>query len=142
MVDQLPEVRVYVSFVECLEILWKTQEKALESAENKHSNKFPKFLKIFRNLWKSSEISGSLQKKSANVTKCLKQPSSIFYFFKSLEIIRSLQKISEIVAKCLKQPSSIFEFFLNLQKLLEVFGNLQKKSENVRKFSKQSSNTF
>ena len=37
--------------------------KALESAKNKHSDKFLKFLKIFGNLWKSSE-------KSEKVAKC------------------------------------------------------------------------
>ena len=57
------------------EILWKTYIGTGE-CKNKHSNKFPKFLKIFGNLRKSLE----------KIAKCSKQPSGVFYFFKSLEI--------------------------------------------------------
>ena len=51
-VDQLPgEVRVYVSFVECLEILWKTWENAPESAKTNIPTSF-------RHFSKSSEVFG------------------------------------------------------------------------------------
>ena len=51
-VDQLSgEVRVYVSFVECLEILWKTWENAPESAKTNIPTSF-------RHFSKSSEVFG------------------------------------------------------------------------------------
>ena len=42
-VDQLPEVKVHVFFVECLEIPWKTWEKAPESAKTNIPTSFQKF---------------------------------------------------------------------------------------------------
>ena len=73
------EVRVCVSFVEYLEILLKTLEKAPESVKKQTFQQvseifknFWKSLEVFRNLWKSLEISGSLWKsseKSENVAK-------------------------------------------------------------------------
>ena len=62
-VDQLPEVRVYVCFVECLENFGKCTGEC----KKQHSNKFSKFLKIFGDLWKSLEI---FRKKLENVAKC------------------------------------------------------------------------
>ena len=56
-----------VSFVECLEILRKTYGKAPESAKTN----IPTSFQNFENFRKSLE-------KSENVTKCSKQPSSIF----------------------------------------------------------------
>ena len=62
-VDQLPEVRVHVCFVECLENFGKCTGEC----KKQHFNKFSKFLKIFGDLWKSLEIFG---KKLENVAKC------------------------------------------------------------------------
>ena len=67
VVGLLPEVGVYVSFVECLEILWKTWEKAPESAKTNiptNFRNFENFLKsseIFRSLRTSSEILGKIR---------------------------------------------------------------------------------
>ena len=55
--------------------------KSTGECKNKHSDKFPKVLKIFGNPRKSSEVIGSLRKsteKLGNVAKCSKQTSSVF----------------------------------------------------------------
>ena len=110
------EVRVCVSFVECLEILLKTLEKAPESVKNKHPNKFPKFLKIFGNLRKSSEISGSLWKSSGEIRKCRKALKTTFqhflnFFLKSSEIIGSHWMSLEIFGNCRKVLKTTFQHF-------------------------------
>ena len=79
--------------------------KSSGECKNKHSDKFPKYLKIFGNLLKSSEIFG---KKSENVAKCSRRPSSILKLF--YEIFGSHRKSSE--------------FFECLRKSSENFGNL------------------
>ena len=61
--------------------------------KNKHSDKFPKFLKIFEKLRKSSEILGIFRKSS-----------EVFESFR-----KSLEK-SENVAKWSRLTSSIFSF--------------------------------
>ena len=106
--------------------------KSTGECKNHHSNKFSKFLKIFGNLRKSSEI----------VAKCLKQPFSIFDFFnfrKLLEVFGNLRKSSEEIGKCRKILKTIFrqylKIFKNFWKSSEVFGNARKTSETLGKFS-------
>ena len=120
--------------------------KSTGECKKKHSDKFPKFVNIFGNLFKSSEIFGSLQKSLEKIRECckvLKMTYWLFFIFlknvrKLLEVIRHLWKSSgnfEIVAKCLKQPSSILESFLKSSKIV---GSLRKSSEFFRKNWKMS----
>ena len=115
---------MYVSFAKCLEILWKTWERAPESVKNKHSNKFSKFLIFFENFRKSSEVFGNLRKK---------QPSSISeMFLKSSEIVGSLRKNRKISESSQNDLPTLFE---NFRKPSEVFGNARKTSETLGKLS-------
>ena len=75
-VDQLPEVRIRVSFVECLEILWITEEKPPESTKTNIPTSF------FGNLRKSSEIFGKNRKSSEKTGKCRKVLKTTFQHFK------------------------------------------------------------
>ena len=96
--------------------------KSTGDCKTQHSNKFPKFFKIFGNLRKILEI----------VPKGLKRPSSIFDFlFKSSENVRSHWKSSEVgkIESCRKVIKTIFRQFL------KILGNLRKCSETLEKFS-------
>ena len=88
MVDQLPEAKVHVSFVECLEILWKTKEKAPESAKTNIPTSFQNFL--------------------AKIGKCLKVLKTTFQHFLIIFL-----KISQGRPK---KPSlnRVFKFFLKI----------------------------
>ena len=74
--------------------------KSTGECKNKHSDNFPKFLKIFANLRKSSEIFGK-------IGKCRKVLKTTFQHFKNF-----------------------YEIFGNHRKSSEVFGCLRKSSEN------------
>ena len=110
--------------------------KSTGKCKNKHSDKFPKFLKIF----------GNLRKKSENVARCSRQPSGIFNFLKSSEIIGSLRMSSKIFGQFQKIVAMSFQHFSIFLKSLEIFGKNGKMSEssqndlptvfeNFRKFS-------
>ena len=101
--------------------------KSTGECRNKHSDKFPKFLKIF----------GKDRKMSQSAQDDL--PAFKFFFMKSSEVIGNLRKSSEKFEKCRKVLKTIFRHFLkvfeNFRKSLEVFGNARKTSENLGKFS-------
>ena len=82
--------------------------KSTGECKNKHSDKFPKFLKIFRNLRKSLEIFGSLRKSSKVFGKNRKMSESSqndLPFWKSSEVFGSVRKCSENFGN----PRKIFE---------------------------------
>ena len=120
--------------------------KSTRECKYKHSDKFPKFLKIFGNLCKSSGKIG----KCCKVLKTTFQYFFIFYEIfrnqKSSDVFRCLRKSSEICRKVLKITfqhfCNFFEIFGNYRKSLKIFGSLQKNSENVGKSSKRSSDIF
>ena len=115
--------------------------KSSVESNNKHCDNFPKFLKIFENLRKSSEICGSLQntskvfgnlrKKSEMVAKCSRRPSNIL--IKSSEIVGSLRKSSEVRKRSENKSSEIFG---SAQKCSENLGNHRKFFECNRKLVK------
>ena len=149
------------SFVECFGIIWKTLEKAPESAKNKHSNKFPKFLNLFKNfrkssetigncrkelkttfqhfliLFKSSEIIGSLRMSSDNFGNCRKANNlpAFLKVFEIFEIVGSLRKSSEVFGENRKMSESSQN---DLSTLLKIFGNLRKCAEMLGKLRKPS----
>ena len=84
--------------------------KSTGECKNKHSDKFPKLLKIFGNLRKSSEIFGKNRKMSQSAQDDLR--AFFDFFMKSSEVIGNLQNYSD------------------------VFGNLRKISEICRKVIK------
>ena len=83
--------------------------KSTREYKNKHSDKFPKFLKIFGNLWKSSEKIGECRK----VLKTTFQAFLNFFFeifgnyWKSLEV----RKLSE------SSQNNLPTIFVNFRKL-------------------------
>ena len=58
MVDKLLEVKIHVSFVECLEILWKLRKKH----QRMQKQTFQQVSKIFKIFRKSSEKIGECRK--------------------------------------------------------------------------------
>ena len=72
--------------------------KSTGECKNKHSDKFPKVLKIFGNLLKSSEISGKSRKMSQSAQDDL--PAF-------LNFLRNLRKSSEVFG-CFRKPSEKF----------------------------------
>ena len=123
--------------------------KSTGECKNKHSDKFPKFLKISR---KSLEIFRSLHKSSEKIRKCHKVLKITFQHFqnflrnlwKSSEMFRKNRKMfCKVLIKITLQHSLIFlKIFGNCWKSSEIFRSLGKKLENVRKFSKRSSDNF
>ena len=123
-------------FGNSLDNLWKSTGER----KNKHSNKFPKFLKIF----------GNLREKIGKCRKVLKITFQHFWNFfeifgnctRSSEIFGSLRKNSENVGKLSKRSSNTFwkfsKIFGNLRKCLENFGNPRKIFECNRRFMKFS----
>ena len=77
--------------------------KALESAKNKHSDKFLKFLKIFGNLWKSSEISGNLRK-NQKMSQSAKNDLPAFLSFLNLQ---KLSKVFGNLRKSSEKPENV-----------------------------------
>ena len=115
--------------------------KSTGECKNQHSNKFPKFLKVFGNLRKSSDVFGKIQKLSQSAFK--KQLFSFFELFvKSSEIVGSLRKSSEVFGKDRKLtensqndlPTIFKDFRKFLEMASEVFGNARKTSETSENF--------
>ena len=100
-VDQLPEVRARVSFVQYLEILWITWEKKAPESAKKN---FRQVSKIFENLRKF----GKTRKMSQSAQDDL--PAFLIFFMKSSEVIGNIRNSSDVfvnlrkfrkfVAKC------------------------------------------
>ena len=93
--------------------------KSTGECKNKHSDRFPKFLKIFgknRKMLQSAQDDLSLWMSSEICLQVLKIAFQHFWNF--------------------------FEIFRNCRKCSEIFLSVRKKSENVGKFSKRSSYTF
>ena len=104
-----------------------TLGKSTGQCKNKHSDKFPKCLKIFGNLRKSSENAQD------------DFPAFKKNFMKSSEIVGSLRKSSEVFWKDWKMSESsqndLPTLFENFRKSSEVFVSVRKCSGILGKFS-------
>ena len=102
--------------------------KSTGECKNQHSNKFPKFLKFFENLRKSSEVFGNLRKSSGKIRKLARSGqnniSAFLSFLKSSEIFGSLRKMSE------NSQNDLPTIFEDFRKFSEIFGSIRKCSEN------------
>ena len=88
---------------------------------NKHSDKFPKFLKKF------SEVFGKNRRMSRSAQNDL---PAFLKFLKFLKVFRIIwKKMSE------SSQDDLPAIFVNFQKFPEIFGNAWKTSENLGKFS-------
>ena len=105
--------------------------------QNKHSDKFPKFMKIFANLRKSSGTIGKCRKVLKMTFQHFLIFSEIFgnhrkfldVFGRLRKFVGSLWKSSEKIGKCRKVLKTIF------RQCLKIFGNLRKYSEMLGNFA-------
>ena len=143
-----PVIRSKASYILCW-MFGNSLEKVPESAKTNIPTSFRnfwKFLKIFGNLRKSSDV----RKSSEKFGNCPKVLKTIFQHFWSFLIFGNLRKSSEVFGKNLKMSENsqndlptIFEDFRKFSKIFESvrkcsenFGNPQKIFECIWRFTK------